>query len=793
MNTAKEIPNYRSIAIHLINACRNIVDAYNLIGLIGFYLALHKQGKLNETLYYDVHRTFLDLGLPRPIFLHDICRNELSSQNARYIVSEILNINPDEYSLAHIYEEVISILSNAIGRSNSEFTQPNELTELVSKLQGDTTGKRIYNPCAGIGSYQLANPKANFISQEINSETWAIGCIRLFLNGIDPSAYYNENSLEIWKGDTELFDAIISTPPFGISLYRKDLYPFYSKFRHNGIEGFMIEKALNSLKENGTALFVISLNFLFNNIELEFRKYMARNGFIHSVILLPSKLFSFTSIPTVVIKITKQRNDRILMTDGSSFYSKGKDRNIMDTNKLLSAIENKLPKFVKEISLDELSENEFNLNPSLYINSPIDAIEVPEGYRLCKLKELVSYHNGGRCKKEEAIFIKGQDLSNEKFDFIKTFQDLPSEKISKSHSKLDKDLLLILRIGNLKPTLFKYNEEVDVCCNPNILSFEVNQELVYPQYLVNELSKEYVVKQVSARSTGIMPSISKKDFLEIEILMPALEKQGLEVQKAMFENEKYNFSLAKAKELGLESLLEKQRIDFIEEIRIKKHSLRQYIGDITSGVSGLIKYVDRNNLGNMIYSEVLNMTLSEHLKRLSDTIEEMESKFDLLTQTNGFGLASKVDIKKILKCFKSKNNYQVEYLVDEECEKMDAYTLINKDDLKEVIHNIISNAVMHGFIKGRNNNIIRIRLSYDKEENMHVIQISNNGKPMPKGMDTKRFGIKGEIAGDTGNDGIGGYRVKSIVEHFKGSYSVENDPESLFPVQITIKLPKIDR
>ena len=73
MSNTKEIPNYRSIAIHLINTCRNIDDAYNLIGLIGFYLSLHKQGKLNETLYYDVLRTFLDLGLPRPIFLHDIC------------------------------------------------------------------------------------------------------------------------------------------------------------------------------------------------------------------------------------------------------------------------------------------------------------------------------------------------------------------------------------------------------------------------------------------------------------------------------------------------------------------------------------------------------------------------------------------------------------------------------------------------------------------------------------------------------------------------------------------------
>lgn len=792
MGNAKEMPNYRSIAFHLINTCRDFADTYNIIGFIGFYLALHKQGNLNETSYYDGLSAYLDLELSRPIYLHDVCRNESSLKNVRYIVQEIHRINPLAYSLAHIYEEVISIVSNAVGRGNSVFTQPCELTEFVSKLHGDTTGKHIYNPFAGVASYQLANPKANFISQEINSETWAIGCIRLFLHGINPSGFYNENSLELWKGDAEKFDSIISTPPFGIPLHKRDLYPFYSKFKHNIVEGFMIEKALDSLKENGTAQFVISLNFLFSSLEQEFRKYMALNGFIHSVILLPSKLFSFTSLPTAVIKMTRQRNDRILMIDGSSFYFKGKNRNILHTNGLLSAIENKLTKFVKEISFDEISEKEFNLNPSLYVNNPMDVIEVPEGYRLCKLKELVSYHNSGRCQKEQAIFIKGQDLSNEKFDFVRTFQDLSFEKPNRNYTLLDKDLLLILRIGNLKPTLFKYNEGVDVCCNSNILSFEVNQKLVYPQYLANELSKDYVVKQVSARSIGIMPSISKKDFLEIEILIPALEKQGLEVQKAMYENEKYNFSLAKAKELGLESLLEKQRIDFIEEIRIKKHNLRQYIGDITSGVSGLIKYVDRNNLGNMIYSEVLNMTLSEHLKRLSDTIEEMESKFDLLTQTNGFGLPSKVDIKKVLKCYKSKNNYQVEYSIDEEYEKMDAYTLINKDDLKEVIHNIISNAVMHGFIKGKNNNIIRIILSYDKEENMHVIQISNNGKPMPKGMDTKRFGIKGEIAGDTGNDGIGGYRVKSIVEHFKGSYSVENDPDSLFPVQITVKLPKID-
>lgn len=50
MSNAKGMPNYRSIAIHLINTCRDYVETSNIIELIGYYLALHKQGKL--MIYY---------------------------------------------------------------------------------------------------------------------------------------------------------------------------------------------------------------------------------------------------------------------------------------------------------------------------------------------------------------------------------------------------------------------------------------------------------------------------------------------------------------------------------------------------------------------------------------------------------------------------------------------------------------------------------------------------------------------------------------------------------------------
>jgi len=285
----------------------------------------------------------------------------------------------------------------------------------------------------------------------------------------------------------------------------------------------------------------------------------------------------------------------------------------------------------------------------------------------------------------------------------------------------------------------------------------------------------------------IIPFISERYLLEIEILVP----QTLDTQKVLFENDKYNYSLSKAKEYGLEKLLQKQKNDYLEEIRIKKHNLAQYLAEFNSSVSVLSKYVNSKGLGSEVISKKSNTTLSSHISRLSFSIDAMNRKLELLTKSSNFGEAENVDINKFLKRIKGTNDYSVEYTFDTEFSQSKvAYTYINKEDLNEVIQQIISNAVKHGFVKNNVDNIIRFNLTFDIDSDMYVIEISNNGKPMPKGMNSKRYGIKGEVAGITGNEGIGGYRVKSIIEHFKGIYSVENDVNSLFPVQITIKLPK---
>ena len=113
---------------------------------------------------------------------------------------------------------------------------------------------------------------------------------------------------------------------------------------------------------------------------------------------------------------------------------------------------------------------------------------------------------------------------------------------------------------------------------------------------------------------------------------------------------------------------------------------------------------------------------------------------------------------------------------------------INPLDFERLVRNIIANAVTHGFTDpNRNDYGIGIDLTVNAERNMFQIDFSNNGNPLPSGMDKQRYGILGEKAGATGKTGRGGYVVKSIVEHYHGDYDVFlNDQNTIVRILLPI-------
>jgi sensor histidine kinase regulating citrate/malate metabolism len=75
------------------------------------------------------------------------------------------------------------------------------------------------------------------------------------------------------------------------------------------------------------------------------------------------------------------------------------------------------------------------------------------------------------------------------------------------------------------------------------------------------------------------------------------------------------------------------------------------------------------------------------------------------------------------------------------------------------------------------------------EKQVLEITFMNNGRPLPDGMDTRHYVLRGEKAGVSGNTGIGGYHIKEIMDHVEGSLEVLNIPEDEFPVQIKLQFP----
>ena len=140
-------------------------------------------------------------------------------------------------------------------------------------------------------------------------------------------------------------------------------------------------KAARLLEENGKAVVVLNSNFAFGSTPgfRETRRELVEDGWVSSVILLPS-LFQKTIVPTLVLVLTKERNDSILMVDWTDkeknpeyFYYEKKYMALVlrkeAEEKLKAVIENRSGDGSCLVSSSVVRDNDFNLLPSRYVGA----------------------------------------------------------------------------------------------------------------------------------------------------------------------------------------------------------------------------------------------------------------------------------------------------------------------------------------------------------------------------------------------------------------------------------------
>lgn len=738
----------------------------------------------------------------------------LSGFGIQRLIHTLVEINKPALSkyFPEIFDSVLLRISQAQGREGIEFIQPIELTRFILNLADLKKDARVFNPFASLASFGVyLDQGQHYYGQELNQKTWALGALRLLAyERIHDTKYECKDSFLNWPDGSKKFDLIVTNLPYGIQFIQsyQDFEPNVRTFVH-----FLIENGVQSLEQNGKLIAVLPQSFLFREVyEQYLRKFLVDEDLIEIIISLPEGLFLNTEIPFVILVINKKKllPGKVRFIDAKGFFSlKGQREKVFNDQELLSHLNGSLPNLVQEptesynspngkgnkikgsdiervVDLIQIKKFDYILSVERYFQSKID------GVKLGDILELVRGHKGNL--PETGKLIRIRDLKDDKIDFTLDISGIEERTFNQPsiHCISESCLLLARRWRTLKPTLFEFTGQ-PILRNQDILSFKVNEAVVDTAFLINELHADYVQEQLESYRLG--SSIRTEDLMEVVIKLPSLEEQ-----RAKVEGLKQAFINAKEEELKLQKEILGIKEDTFKEFASIKHTFRQYLGAIESNVVGTRKFLNKRD-GQIIslddvYSKKLNQTLRDHLLSVEETIASLGKLLEtemFTSKGSHIETLNLIDLVEMAHKRFKQGHFTFELDCDQDSfgeidENLIPLIDINKDDFFKLFSNIVSNAINHGF-KTEHGNIIRSKISYESQFESCVLEVSNNGVPMPEKFTFTHLTTRGEKTTDSKGTGIGGADIKDIVTIYKGTFELFNEINSPFPVTYKINFP----
>lgn len=306
--------------------------------------------------------------------------------------------------LGYIYEYLIQQFSSEAKKDGAFYT-PHALTSLMSRIIADRLKDRseicCYDPTVGsaglllnigkeVGRY-ISPDRIRYYGQELITETSNLAKMNLFMQGV-PVQNINMRNANTLEDDWPYFDeqtsysplfvdAVVSNPPYSAK-YDPDAHQTDERYKGYGLApagkadyAFLLH-CLYHIKNDGIMAIVLPHGVLFRgDSEGEIRKNLVLNHNIETIIGFPSQLFFATSIPVIVMILSKNRDaDDILFIDASQSYKKDKKQNILtesDVQRIFDTVVTRkdVPNYAHLASMEEIKANDFNLNIPRYVSA----------------------------------------------------------------------------------------------------------------------------------------------------------------------------------------------------------------------------------------------------------------------------------------------------------------------------------------------------------------------------------------------------------------------------------------
>ena len=321
------------------------------------------------------------------------------------------NVSAD--MLGDAYEWILAYFAPQKAKEGEVYT-PREVIKLIVEILDPKPGEKVYDPASAsngmlIISYKHVEDlkgrneadKVFLCGQEANTKTLALGKMNLYIHDIKNAQVMHGDTLLYPKfknpEGVEKFNIVIANPPWNQDGYDENVLKKGEFWKKRFKYGFVpkqsadwawIQHMLASAKDdNGKVGVVIDNGCLFRGgKERTVRAKILDEGLIECVILLPEKLFYNTGAPGAIIILNKnkpdERKEKVLFINASSEYEKHpgvRKLNILTDKNIKNITEiyrdsRKIEGISRVVPIDEIRENDYNLNVTLYA-FPVEEIE----------------------------------------------------------------------------------------------------------------------------------------------------------------------------------------------------------------------------------------------------------------------------------------------------------------------------------------------------------------------------------------------------------------------------------
>jgi type I restriction enzyme M protein len=493
----------------------------------------------------------------------------------------------DKYIAGPFIELFLQKLSDDL--SSYAFITPISIKKILARLFYINENMNILDLTCGTGGIlsQIINEyiysnldinTLNLYGQEINFKIALISKINLLFHGITNFKIDTKDSLKapiLNKNDyIENVDIILSNLPLGLKCSLNEI-GYMNDFKY-GVSKSMtadwlfIQRGLSSLNNNGRAAFIVSKGTLTRKIEKNIRESILKEDLVEAIISLPSSLYGPKSIPIEILIINKNKDNmlknKVLFIDSSSyFYIKERGKNDISEEhieKIIDTYSNykEIDKYSKIIKFQDIENNNFELNSSLYINDLSTTLidnnmkilsevaDIKRGLQLSK----IDIENSEKIPKINTYnYIKISDINNDtiEIDKDKTEQihNLTESKIN-SYELKPNDIIISARGTLIKIAMFKESMDKSIFSG-NILLIRVkpNYNPHFLKFYLNSPKGHEIITSMQGGST--ITSLNPNKLKEMPIPNITLDEQNILAERIKSNEETYKQRIEQAKKI----------------------------------------------------------------------------------------------------------------------------------------------------------------------------------------------------------------------------------------------------